>query len=376
MKVILTDLESRKAFDIFNLVKHYCFDIKAYSNSSNGIELKILEFIYGNKIYTLDKENLFNSFKTLINDKSNNYIYFPVEEDTTVKFYELIKNYNISNFYYKLPPKKSFDCVRDKLKFSKYCLEHNFPVPLEYSYDDILKKNQLPCNLIIKPKSGSGSMGIKFVDTFEEFLSYKDLDFEQFIIQERLENSKDVEGAFFLFDNGKMVSYYGHKRIRTYPSEGGVTIYSKCEYNEVLKNIGKNLLESLNWSGIAMVEFILDKRDNSYKIIEVNPRAWGSIMLSEFSNANIIKNYLMICKGKESNICEVKEDRYIRWVFPWDIIYYLKNGGNIKSFLLLNSDNTCYINFSYTKKYKALLFLIYNILDYKKITKFIKKVFG
>jgi predicted ATP-grasp superfamily ATP-dependent carboligase len=374
MKLILTDLDARKAFDIFNLIKHYNYQISGYS-SSNRVELKILELIYGQKIGILDKNNLSHSFRFAIDDIDTRYIYFPIEEDTTIKFYDLIQESKISNFYYKLPPKESFDCVRDKSKFSKYCSKNNLPIPLEFQYDYILQLGKLPCNLIIKPKFGSGSMGIKFIDTFDEFLSCRELDFEQYIIQERLDNSTDIEGAFFLFDDGKLISYYGHKRIRTYPQNGGVTVYSKCETNIELRELGSKLLKSLNWSGIAMVEFLLDTKSNTYKIIEVNPRAWGSIMLSEFSNANILKNYIQISLGNSPIESKIDKNRYIRWVFPWDVLSYIKNRGDIKDFWSFNRDNTCYINLSYSSYYRSTLFLIYNIFDYKKIKKLIKKVF-
>ncbi len=374
MKLILTDLDARKAFDIFNLMKYYKYDINAYSSSSR-IELKILELIYGQKIDMLDKSNLSYSFRFASDDIDTKYIYFPIEEDTTLKFYDFIQESKISNFYYTLPPRDSFDCVRDKSKFSAYCSKNSFPIPLEYQYDDILKLGELPCNLIIKPKFGSGSLGIKFIDTFDVFLDYKELDFSRYIIQERLDNSKDIEGAFFLFDKGKLVSYYGHKRIRTYPRNGGVTVYSKCEINRELRKLGSKLLEGLNWSGIAMVEFLFDTKSGSYKIIEVNPRAWGSIMLSEFSNSNILKNYIKISLGDMTIASEVNENRYIRWIFPWDVISYIKSRGDIKNFWSLDKDNTCYINFTYSTYYRSTFFLLYNIFDYKKIKKLFKKVF-
>lgn len=374
MKLILTDLDTRKAFDIFNLMKYYNHDIDAYSSSSR-IELKILELIYGQKIDILDKSNFSHSFRFAIDDSDTKYIYFPIEEDTTVAFYNFIQENEVSNFYYKLPPRESFDCVRDKSKFSTYCSENNLPIPLEYQYNDILKLGELPCNLIIKPKFGSGSIGIEFIDSFDDFLSCKGLDFSQYIIQERLENSKDIEGAFFLFDNGQLVSYYGHKRIRTYPQNGGVTVYSKCEINSDLRELGSKLLEGLNWSGIAMVEFLFDTKSGRYKIIEVNPRAWGSIMLSEFSNSNILKNYINISLGDTPVESKVDENRYIRWIFPWDVISYIKSRGDIKNFWSLNRDNTCYINFTYSSYYRSTLFLLYNIFDYKKIKKLFRKGF-
>ena len=43
---------------------------------------------------------------------------------------------------------------------------------------------------------------------------------------------------------------------------------------------GLKLLDALKWYGIAMVEFKLDQKDGVPKLIEVNPRFWGSMSLA------------------------------------------------------------------------------------------------
>ena len=44
--------------------------------------------------------------------------------------------------------------------------------------------------------------------------------------------------------------------------------------------ISEKLLDSLNWNGPAMVEFKLDQNLNEYKLIEINPKLWGSLDLT------------------------------------------------------------------------------------------------
>jgi len=34
--------------------------------------------------------------------------------------------------------------------------------------------------------------------------------------------------------------------------------------------------ESLDWHGVAMVEFWIDSRDGKPKLMEINPRFWGT----------------------------------------------------------------------------------------------------
>lgn len=367
MKIIISDLHLRKAFDIYNICNALGYEIKGFSSGSL-LERAILSLIYLKKV-----DIVFNS--SIKNNNNEQMVYFPVEEDTTLKFYDIIEKYDYKNLYFNLPSRESFEVVRNKRKFLNFCLSKELPVPKIYKLDELLQNGNIPCKLIIKPNVGSGAIGIKFIDSFEDLLKYQDIDFKNYVIQERLENSRNVEGAFFLFDKGKLVSYYGHKRIRTYPPDGGVTVYSKCKINEELKRIGSKLLEKLNWSGIAMVEFLYDNKSNSYKIIEVNPRAWGSIMLSEFCGSNLITNYIMTAISEETVTSEINTDRYIRWFFPWDLISYIMSIRKIKYFWKFNTKNTCYINFSYSNLYRSVMFTLYNMLNLKNISKLSKKMF-
>jgi len=47
-----------------------------------------------------------------------------------------------------------------------------------------------------------------------------------------------------------------------------------------LFDYGKTLLDSLHWHGPAQVEVKLDLSDNNYKLLEVNPKFWGTLDLS------------------------------------------------------------------------------------------------
>jgi predicted ATP-grasp superfamily ATP-dependent carboligase len=55
-----------------------------------------------------------------------------------------------------------------------------------------------------------------------------------------------------------------------------------CEsfHDEVMEELGTRLLRALDWRGVAMVEFKRDRRTGEYKLLEVNPRFWGSLPLA------------------------------------------------------------------------------------------------
>lgn len=374
MKVLITDPFLRKTFDIVNIFKHNNISIVICFNG-NFFQKLLVKLLYFSSIEKLSEDNFNKDLKLIENKYKEELVFFPLEEDKVLKFYDYLKVEN-TNIKFLLPTEDNFNLVRNKNQFSNFCLKENINVPLEFSFDEVENFKELPCNLIIKPNIGSGSVGIKYVDTKEEFKSLRIENKDNYLIQERIDNGKDILGGFFLFDKGKLVSYYGHKRIRTYPEKGGVTVYSKVEFNEDLKKSGELLLSKLNWSGIAMVEFLFDKNSNSYKIIEVNPRAWGSIMLSEFSNSNMLENYINLSLKKNIKEKKLRNDAYIRWFFPFDLISYIKKKGKINEFWKFNLKDTCYINFTYGNFFNTSLFLLINIFDFNKLKKLFRKVFN
>lgn len=373
MYILLTDPFSRKTFDIANILKKRKYKLLIAYDGNIIIKL-IVVLLYTSKAFRLNANRFNNDLNKLESSIKNEIVFFPIEEQTILYFYNYINNNINSKIRNLLPDENIFNTVRDKVAFSSFCLANSVNVPIEYKHDELLKMNELPSPLIIKPKHGSGSVGIHYIDNISELDNAKIIDFSKYLIQERIEDGQNILGGFFLAHKGELIIYYGHKRIRTYPEEGGVTVYSKVDFNDEIKHLGVDLLKKLNWSGIAMIEFLYDKRSNSYKIIELNPRAWGSIMLSEFCNSNMLSNYINIALNREIEKSFLKDNVYIRWIFPWDVISYIKKKGEIKNFWSLNLKNTCYINFTYSNFFQSFFFLLLNIFDFNKLKKLYTKI--
>ena len=88
-------------------------------------------------------------------------------------------------------------------------------------------------------------------------------------------------GVFVLMWNGKIIARFSHRRIREKPPSGGVSVL--CESIEPppgTMNAAIQLLNELQWSGVAMVEFKWDRLKNLPQLMEVNARFWGSIQLA------------------------------------------------------------------------------------------------
>ncbi|HEY8549113.1 MAG TPA: ATP-grasp domain-containing protein [Vicinamibacterales bacterium] len=99
------------------------------------------------------------------------------------------------------------------------------------------------------------------------------------IIQERI--TGHGLGIFTCYHDGAPLAWFSHRRVREKPPWGGVSVL--CESVPVpprARDYAERLLGHLGWTGIAMVEFKHDPRDDEPKLMEINPRFWGSLQLA------------------------------------------------------------------------------------------------
>lgn len=376
MKILLTDCFTRKSFDIYNIL---CLNFNPSDIiliNSNRSNIKGF-FIYGSSPIILRKTQI-DIFESDLLKISNLYsneiiIYLPIEEDTTKLFYSFIKHYGSLNFVYCLSDEEIYHLVSDKYLLNNFCLQNNIPAPKIYDNEQLLKLNREKFNpLIVKPRNGSGSKGIIHIDNPEQLTLLKNLHLQYYVIQEKIEKGKDVKGAFFLCSNGNVISCYCHERIRTFPIEGGVTVYSKISSDKKVVEIGSKLLKILNWSGFAMIEFLWDQNQNTFKVIEINPRLWGSVLLSEFAGTHILTNYINLCENKPLQVSKINYNTKIRWI-PFDLVNFIKAKGKINSFWKLDKKNTCYINLTYGRWHSNIWFHLFYYFNVKNFKNFLKK---
>ena len=88
--------------------------------------------------------------------------------------------------------------------------------------------------------------------------------------------------------------------------------------------------------------------------------------MTEFNNSNFIKSYLELSLGNQVKNKIVSDNKYIRWVFPYDVLYFIKNLQNPIDFFKPNRD-TCYINFTYSNFFRSLKFILLTYFNLEKV---------
>ena len=109
------------------------------------------------------------------------------------------------------------------------------------------------------------------------------------LVQEYIEG--DGFGVSFVFDsNSQPAEIFVHQRLREYPISGGPSTYCISIWDDAMVKEAIALLEGLKWRGYAMVEF-KGYLSGKTRLMEINPRFWGSMALSECSGCDLAFAY-------------------------------------------------------------------------------------
>jgi predicted ATP-grasp superfamily ATP-dependent carboligase len=86
------------------------------------------------------------------------------------------------------------------------------------------------------------------------------------------------------------------------------------------------ILTNLKWYGVAMVEFKYDPRDNQPKLLEINPRFWGSLELAIKAGVNFpYLLYKVVMDEEIEPVMKYKLGVRCRWLLPGDLCHFLAN---------------------------------------------------
>jgi predicted ATP-grasp superfamily ATP-dependent carboligase len=215
------------------------------------------------------------------------------------------------------------------------CPETHFPRSVE-ELPSILEGVQYP--VVLKPRVGSGRRGVTICESPEEAALIYRRSVEQFgpmLIQEYIPYGGEL-GVYALVNrNCEMRAVTVQRRLRSYPIDGGPSTLRETIRNELSEtaiDLAYRLLRAMRWFGVAMVEFRIDERDGSLKLMEVNPRFWGSLQLSILSGVDFpYLLYKMMIEGDVAPVLDYKPGVQCRWLLPGEILWYLSSPQKLKN---------------------------------------------
>ncbi|MEK6790158.1 MAG: ATP-grasp domain-containing protein [Deltaproteobacteria bacterium] len=221
--------------------------------------------------------------------------------------------------------------VHDKAWLLKHASANGFRSPKTFFTDKLLTTppDGFVLPLVIKPRESSGSRGLRYVNTPDEFeAAFKEVHsrYPCPLIQEYIPSAGAYGvGALFNLQSQPRAAFV-YKRLREYPVSGGPSTLRESVKNDELRDIALRLLESLGWKGLAMVEFRVDRRDGRPKLMEINPRLWGSLHLAIISGMDFPHMlYRMSVDGDVAAQDDYTPGIRCRWLIPGDILHLFSN---------------------------------------------------
>lgn len=206
------------------------------------------------------------------------------------------------------PEPKILETIYNKELLIKLCTSIDIPVPLSWfpvSPDEI-DRLELIFPLLVKGKNGLTfykNMGEKafLINSQESLLKVRDKimknsSFSNVYLQNLLPVEKNKPVSFTAFSiKGEVKSYWMGVKIREHPFNFGTATYSRSVNKHELIPFAEKLIRKLGFTGVCEIEFMIDPRDNEYKLIEVNARTWLWVDMAIKSGINyplLVYNYL------------------------------------------------------------------------------------
>jgi len=232
----------------------------------------------------------------------------------------------LANFL--IPENESFWVASDKFETMQFALRLGIPHPRTTLASDGTSLVAAVARLessVVKPATGAGSRGVRYDAKFtqEEAQDYIDR-YGAALAQQRISSAGDAIGVALLYDaNKNLIAHFCHKRLRQYPNSGGPSTDRIGIGDGVFFDMSRRLVETLDWRGIAMVEWKIEPSSGVPMLMEINPRFWGSLELAVRSGVDFPALYARAAAGLPCGRPTPSLGVRCRWLLPGDVLRYL-----------------------------------------------------
>lgn len=247
----------------------------------------------------------------------------PTEESSMIELSKNRKKYTCTLAFPEYPV---LEFTLDKKKVIDRAQELGISCPKSYSIESAdaweRKSGQIPFPAVIKPIRSLGGVGISFVDSPETLKKIHTESVKQFgpvLIQEKIPYEERYSVAILMNFSHSMRRCCVLRAIRCHPLDTGPASFVESVDRPDLVKMAETLLESIQYQGIAEVEFVIDKRDNTPKLMEMNPRFWGSLQGAISSGVDFpALHYDLYNDGDVEKNLEYKRGIKTRNVIPYE----------------------------------------------------------
>ncbi len=203
--------------------------------------------------------------------------------------------------------------------------------------DDALARLRPPW--MVKASSRSGGQGIFRCETPAELsVACQQLAEEgaKFLVQEFVPGP-DADCGFLAVEGKVLAATTQHSlaKGKDYAPATEICLHPHPE----LRAMAERLAAALRWNGLAHLDAVRDQRDGSYKLLELNPRCWGSLLASTAAGANFPLLLVEAALGRRVKEPPFRAGRFymgglgVRRVLGWDVPGWRQEETDVPYFL-------------------------------------------
>jgi len=200
------------------------------------------------------------------------------------------------------PSLELFDQVVDKWTLTQFMIDYQIPIPETILLDDAEdledRISALTTPLILKLTRGSAGQDIFAFDdpaALVAFLNSKNRGKGRYLVQSYVEGHDIRCGV--LCRNGSILAHTIHEGVLVRSRKFGPPAGIRFLKSQQVLAVVEELVSKLNWTGIASVDLRYDAQEENVKVLEINPRYWGSLVGALSSGVNF--PYLACLSGLE-----------------------------------------------------------------------------
>jgi predicted ATP-grasp superfamily ATP-dependent carboligase len=221
----------------------------------------------------------------------------------------------------------SFEQVRtvhDRLRQAEAAREAGIAIPETYSFDEV---DDWSRELIVKPRYSilthdyvdslsedecEGKMEVIYtaagtepdLEAIQETMhkSGRHVPDHVPIVQELVRDTRTEYGFRGLYDEGESVLTCQKRQVRGKSYAGGASVYRETMYDPAIEEMGRTILDHLDWHGLASVQFLKEPDTGEYKFTEINPRVWASIEMDVIAGADFPHAHWLLATGDPNRI--------------------------------------------------------------------------
>lgn len=224
-----------------------------------------------------------------------------------------------------------FQYAIDKLKTMHICQELGIPSPKTIESENPIDEiNSINFPVVVKPRTGIGSIGFQIIKDKEQLISYwnnYDNANGALLIQEYVEqgNNPQLRADFYRDRDGVFRLAMVGKVTRWFPIDGGSGIFVYTIHDDTIIENCKKLLDAIQWKGYANIDLVMDEKTKEAKILEINGRTGASIKIDYIAGANVSRLILEDELGFPVTDMLQYEDNHKMSCFLPDVLWLIKS---------------------------------------------------